>query len=874
LGHGKDPGPRTDSNITSMRQTTSIDSQPEKAPASQRNTREQESKAASVRKNDIPSLAKDRPCVVLQPNRSAPTPREPYNIIFDCKNAMGFYSLTERKGGPYCKVLSVCPRSNAQTDPRIQTETKILFAEVYGRERKEVSNHGDLRESFLEARNVGEHLRVTFINTNVTDETMDRASRWVAREWTEDGQWQGKCKTGWDGGAFLCQKQPLSNPKLDTFIKSVLPPPNESRVDCISTALRKVRFAPAHKCRTYDVGSLPGEFIENSDSQQMPDTAKRIAPKEKAPLKVRQSEHKAPDVSMLDIRHMSIGDLLRHLESGAMEDDEFVLWLEHIHKQNILKHEVHHKSAELQAAPQDKTLERRLRELNLMSKVLKIAINADVIAKETQSLENWEKFHIIVIAIDGIDLDDATPSIVVEVSVASSIAGHSERLPPLPNRSLSPHIVYDENGPSYNLNHNGMKTDDRFIEFRIHTRDQSDERNRSTFMGNFVVKLSQLSMRCAIDKACQDVFFDAEPENDLLGVKICLRVRRADSLEYIQGKYDEARNRLKNVIDWITRLNDDLKLWNQDHADELNLIGGDLRLNGGSSMLQSAIYLKDNVFLRRLLDLGRGGVNESCLNSAYNLTLRLLALDDTGRQDAENKLDEMCDVLCNLINTPEAEPSKVVGEKAGVDHDALKLPGTADDPSEQQRHAASIDIQISRASMQSVSELPTGLGQASGASDPERCGQLPSLCHSDFVPIDVDRRCRYFDRNHSCANKSCRFIHVHRLTSKDVIVNLHKVKKATRKISATILRLKDTALFHKAHAGGKVWWTAGCRTPTDVFYAAGGPSQLSSDNVSWYRSKAEAIEALSQVLVAALWARANEVVPSSFQSSSSNRRAC
>jgi hypothetical protein len=81
---------------------------------------------------------------------------------------------------------------------------------------------------------------------------------------------------------------------------------------------------------------------------------------------------------------------------------------------------------------------------------------------------------------------------------------------------------------------------------------------------------------------------------------------------------------------------------------------------------------------------------------------------------------------------------------------------------------------------------------------------------ADFVPIDVDRGCRYFDRNHSCANKSCRFIHVHRLTSKDVIVNLHKVKKATRKISATILRLKDTALFHKSLVDSRVSDAYGC----------------------------------------------------------------
>jgi hypothetical protein len=874
LEPAKDPGPRIGCKSTLMRQTSLTDSQSGKAAALQKNPRELENRAASVRKNDIPPLAMDRLCVQPQSDGSAPSERESYSIVFDCKSAMGFYCLTEKARGWYCKVLSVCPHPNARTDPRIQAETKILFAEVKGMEPKKVSNYVDLRESYLEARNVGEPLRVTFINTNVTDETMVRASRWVAREWTEEGQWQGKCQSGWDGGASLCQKQPLSNPKLDTFIKSVLPPVNESRVD--NGALRKVRFASVHKCRTYETDSLPGKFVdERNNSQHKPDTAQRIAPKEKAPLKMKQSEYEAPDVSMLDIRQMSIGDLLRHLESGAMEDDEFVLWLEHVHKQNILKHEIHRKSAELQSAPQDKTLERRLRELNLMTKALKIVINADLSVKDTQSLEYWEKFQIIVIAIDGIELDDATPSTVVEVSVACSIAGHSERLPPLPNRPLSPHIVYDENGPSYNLNHNGMKTDDRFIEFRLHTRDQSDERNRPAFMGNFVVKLSQLSMRCAVDKMWQDVYFDAEPENDLLGVKICLRARRADAQEYIQGKYEEARNRLKtNVIDWITRLNDDLKLWNQDHADELNPIGGDLRLQGGSSVLQSAIYLKDKVSLSRLLDLGRGGVNETCLNSAYNLTLRLLSMDDAGRQDTEKSLDEMCAILCRLINKPEAEPGNIVG-KPGIDHDALKLPGSAGDPSEQQRNGTSIEIpQRSRASMQSVSELHSDNGQASGTSAPVLCEQLPSLDHSDVLLVDVDRRCRGFERNHYCRNKACRFIHVHRLTSEDVSVYLRNVKKASRKISATILRLNNTAVIHKAHAGGEVWWTAGCRTPTDVFYAAGGPSQLSSNNVSWFRSEADAIEALSKLQVAALWARVNEVVPSSFQSSSSNRLAC
>ena len=211
--------------------------------------------------------------------------RKSYSIDFDCNFPLGFYCVTEKILGSFCKIISVFPHGKDKVDHRLQAQTTILSTELPSGGKRAIKNHRDLKASYDEARQMGMILHVTFINTYVTEDSVSRSSRFMGKEWTSDGLWCGKCRTGWDGGASVALNS-SSLGKVGGNVSQALIKVTSSgaesencRVSCsVGEKLHQkgVRFEASAQCRTYLVTSLPCEFLEEGIQRFVDERAQRL----------------------------------------------------------------------------------------------------------------------------------------------------------------------------------------------------------------------------------------------------------------------------------------------------------------------------------------------------------------------------------------------------------------------------------------------------------------------------------------------------------------------------------------------------------------------------------------------------------------------
>lgn len=828
--------------------------------------------------------------------------RVSYDIEFDCDRPLGFYCLTQKAPIPYCKIISICPHGRNVVDPRLQAETIVQGAEVNnGSSSRPVSTHLDLKARYKEAREKGVALRVTFINTNVTSASIARY-RYFGKDWTHEGLWLGKCRTGWDGGEAFAAR--ISAPLEADFnagqhlVDAVGSGEGEaseaSQMDgCIGGKREGVRFAASVKCRTFDVYSLPGEFVGDC-SQHIGSNLQSLTPHGPMLANGDQSHQVKQDLSVLFVQG-SIRDVLHYLDKGV-SDDETAKQLDQISKKE-LKTELHMVSGYLSSRHDEQALARQKRELSLKDKILKIYINAAHVAKASQSLKHWERFQVVVEKLDGIKFADGfrmSPDmrIVVSVAMVYDSGKRQEPLAPLPSMPLAATVLYGKNFPSYNVNHNGVLTKGRLIEFQLNTMSQS---GAPTCLAKVVVPLSDLHQRCTPDRSWREVFFFASPSGYLTGARICLRARRTalEPRDYIQTKRDDGIKLLKTLTEWISRFGQEVETWNTDFNDDLKSKGADVRAVNGISLLHSAVYLKHPSLVQRLLDQGADPASKSAVGTALSLAQNMADGKSTaGDGDQPEHMATLEDIVRMLRESLHSSPSERIRTTNEADqHDSTRNdrkhviePDAHYRP--QKRSASEISQTSINSSMSDTVLSCDGDSLTTVADDVRsrrvvrrevsRAQPLPWLEYQDWLipPASRGLLCRNFEARHWCRYLPCLHVHAHRLLGSD----LDRASQEMVRISLDPSRGMSTYEFEhfmltkrKKAVDGTSWWTAGyahidqqgesSTSQKEMIYAAGGPEVVSKQNISWYASERDAIKALDRAVAICRWASRRRVVP-------------
>jgi hypothetical protein len=146
----------------------------------------------------------------------------------------------------------------------------------------------------------------------------------------------------------------------------------------------------------------------------------------------------------------------------------------------------------------------------------------------------------------------------------------------------------------------------------------------------------------------------------------------------------------------------------------------------------------------------------------------------------------------------------------------------------------------------------------------------PILSHPNWLERRVRQAklCRHFEKSQNCPRPDrCHFIHKHRSFSGDLNLTLEKSRNH-------IVPDHDThcCLFlEEKSSTGQVWFTSGYlnnsnKREKQIIYAEGGQNGvLSSQNVWWYPTKAEAMVALQRVMAAHDWVAQQKNVPAQHQ---------
>lgn len=854
----------------------------------------------------------------------ASSERETYGIEFDCQRSLGFYCVSEKQTGAYCKILSICPHkiSRAVSDRRLQYETKILWTKRTGGDRKFVKNHFDLIAHYKDAKLSRERLVVTFINTHVTQKSIKRSTPFFLKDWSSDGLWIGRCMTGWDGGARISH---------GTFSdqRSLLRSPIKLAKNIITLQkTRGVRFREEISIRIFDFNYPSESYVSDGQGPHVVhDTRLAKRRVEKGGINEKEEARCFPEAANPD---WSIRDVLACLEGSTIDTGRTIRWLDETKIDHLREHVK--KSIDIDSKRDIRSNRgRRSRELRLINAILKVYINAAHSNKESQSLKRWKRYEVAASSLDGLRANlPSGAQIQVGVSVSSEGKEDGVR-EPLPLVHFSTHISFDESSPKYFINHNAILSNDRSIKFTVN----SSVHNRLTPLSVIVVPFSKLQGQGADEKQWQDLVFRTEPCSGLLGAQICLRVRRTENESYVNDKLETARQRLNTLIDWIGKFNADLQIWNKDFNDDLNLVATDVRVKENVSLLHSAINIKDLKLAKYLLEQGGGPNQKGSVTNALQLVQNMASFEPQTCSQLDEMIRMLDDWLTHFRSRSEMNSSLSIEKVPAIDErtprsrltasggqsleypvyqgeanlacslpgnerigesrghavkeviprisnfpkmsaplSASCLEGTTDQMTNHPSHRGAENLNFSGNMQNSSSERNIVVDSLPRFSPHWQQLSLPVLKDPEWLvpPTQQFKLCQSFCKSHICENAMCDCVHVHRLSSDDI--ESTRVLLERYDIQLEKSRLSATPRIEKRVVDSRDWFTAGyvqkdlpdseIKYRKEKFYAVGGQGRVNKQGISWYESSSDAVAALLDAVAISRMAEQRRITPRNF----------
>lgn len=473
-----------------------------------------------------------------------------------------------------------------RSDPRLQADTTVLSTQI-GKASSSVSlqTHHDLRVQYEEARRKTTPLFITFINDSLPSVAdLKYKSRFFNQEWSKDDQvWMGKCRTGFDGGAWMVHQNRMKTVKVLESVTGSAPDSFDSGRQTYSitdkSRIQKVQFSQRNECRTFLIGSLPTKFLEargthfeaQMQSSPEPDVGK---------LSLKGSKTPEDDGNFLLFATMA--DFLQWLELGGLKSYSFAQ-LDKLYKH--IKNNANYKQHKA--------------ELDLKIALLKIHVTASHAIQQSRSLKDWSRIKICVEKVDSIQVSDAinlqsATSTVGDVTFIGE-GGLTESLVPLPPKPIMHSngqlmIAYGKDALPYHVNFNPVMTKDRAIEIKLSASNQS---GNLFLLGSFHISLAKLHQRCIGNESYHQFSFNAEQGQHFKHARVFLQACSAalESPEYLVQKQQKAYARMKDVIEWTRRFQKDLAAYNSKHGASLQSLGTDVKMGStGLTPLHAGVY--------------------------------------------------------------------------------------------------------------------------------------------------------------------------------------------------------------------------------------------------------------------------------------------
>ena len=537
-----------------------------------------------------------------------------YEVSFVTTEPMGYYFMTkETDGAKFCQVTSVCPVTAEKRDDRIQQGTTVVAVETKNG-RIPIQKWESLKQSFQEARRVGEPLRVIFINGQSSDEISVIQDSTLLRkvhfheDWSKNGKWRGSLhETGWAGGAGHVARKPSerrrtrSNPCIGTSssnaskvdqensqMERTEPPTNEIGWKKITSkralqrkprkyilvkeknlqrVKKRVNFSEKDEEREYEVESNTHEFfVESGKEPEISSTpllessdCPRVT--ETDPEDEVSSLPSSLDVIRKAIESGTVSDTLELFESGLRKD---------ITDSDLDSIRI--------------SMNRTCSDFETKEVILKIFINAGVQARISQTLKCRE-FRVYVESVNC--TLEGKPLKRDDMVVRLSLEHHSRN-----GRQDQSHECLAE-----------MNAQDISPDRHIAVIHRNDETNRRQL---FEVEVKRKATKESLGIAAVIVQTsdtgtssnECSFETRHAQGQVKLRVERYGGVEYVKDKRKQSCKKLSDIMNWI-------KLFNLEEQEQ----SSDLRLSvevpiRGTTLLHTAVLLAEAPLVQKLLDRG------------------------------------------------------------------------------------------------------------------------------------------------------------------------------------------------------------------------------------------------------------------------------
>jgi hypothetical protein len=534
------------------------------------------------------------------------TPKE-YTVEYHGSHALGFYCVTEKEGGPYCKIISVCPHGCATTDERIMSGTKVVSVKTVGGSLKSVASHKEMEAFCNEASTQGQRLAITFINTYVTTASISRASMF-AKEWTSHGKWCGKCRTGWDGSIMPRQQRESSEytqaPDVATGQASLRPIYNKME--------RGVWFDPELKQRWFF-------HTRNSKTFAYEDTAKVqfLARATSTLCRIPRSSTREPNEAE---PRLQIRDVMNSFYDGFYSDRN---WLQKwTSLKDVLESEKQAIWQQLSGGQPSEVMSQRQREIELVDNAFKFGKTWASSVQESKAIGSWKRIKICVTSVVGADVL-ASQWDSMNVTLATSISAKGENgavhlLEVLPLHSLSKEVQYSLEARPVHLNVNTDLPEATFKEIVFRVTASNCDKEVSI---NLNASFDDLETIWRQQNGWHNHWLGFHPNHGSAPIALQFAFCQVDH-DFKDLRY-KLFPRLREVKNKLDGLNADIRKWNRDYDDMVKRPKLDDMYCGSSTLLHAAVYLVDPALLKELLNDGRCTLSKDGLSSVCSLAEKL-----------------------------------------------------------------------------------------------------------------------------------------------------------------------------------------------------------------------------------------------------------
>lgn len=581
-----------------------------------------------------------------------------YEVEVPADRPLGYYFRDRifSSGQTKCIVASVRPMS--QVDRRIQPGTQVVSV-VFEGQKTDVKSYKDLKKAYEAAKGKGDEsvLNISFVNSDVCSRAAPllpgRNLECFDKNWCAKGNWRGRLRDGWAGGAGEIRNQTRVHGKTQanrakTHMKTQPHSEDDGGWEEISFAEKRISKAHAGK-------SL---LKSKSTSGSMTRATKRVRFQMNAQEK-RYYRIDAPTTEMI-VHKSSPENVLTRSQSRKPPSNPFEQGIQEL--KIVFSSWSPERTVEYfnRAGTSGFSLEmlKKIRDLEVVENrtfkdnLLKLMINAAQCGREAVALHDWTHLDLCADRLDNVSFDTRSSVKGLSLEVFGTRTGSNN---PRENLLTIPFEVHGdtvrfENGKSKSMTFNPKTTRERSFEFLVKLYGNT--------IGKASILLSTIYSSCAASD--HDRFsVEVECSPPLLTAQIHFRARRLfDSDEELIGmKRNVGKQFMEKIIENF------LKPVEKDSPTKLSpdCVGGE-----GVSLLQMGIYFESRSVVDSLISHGADASRGVDLVNTFLQKLEKGERVGGSSSDVRIKRRERLESIAQLLQTKIAVQAETANTERGL----------------------------------------------------------------------------------------------------------------------------------------------------------------------------------------------------------------